>query len=87
MNILSSLNLIPLGPYHSLMYGRSLYFNINKAKVELEFKPKISTRRMFIESYEWYLDFVKSNKLKGKGSKHQKPINESFLKVLRWFSK
>ena len=87
MNILSLLNLIPLGPYHSLMYGRSLYFNINKAQVELEFKPKISTERMFIESYEWYLDFVRSNKLKGKGSKHQKPINESLLKVLRWFSK
>ena len=35
MKISSSLGLSPLGSYHSLMYGRSMYFDITKAKADL----------------------------------------------------
>ena len=35
MNFTSLLRLSPLGPYHSLMYGRSLYFDISKIQVEM----------------------------------------------------
>ena len=50
MNVFSKLNLIPLGHYHSLMYGRSLYFNTSKAKEELGFESKVTTNEMFSES-------------------------------------
>ena len=50
MNIFSKLGLIPLAPYHSLMYGRSLYFSIDKAKKDLNFEPKVSTNKMFQEA-------------------------------------
>ena len=36
MNGTSALGLSPLGPYHALMYGRSLYFDISKAQKELD---------------------------------------------------
>ena len=55
MNISSKMKLSPLGPYHSLMYGRSLFFDINKAESELGFIPKYTTGEMFRESYDWFI--------------------------------
>ena len=84
MNITSMMRLIPLGPYHSLMYGRSLYFNINKAKKELGFFPKYNTSEMLCESYDWFLNNQQSIIKDNKGSIHRKPVKEALLKVLRW---
>ena len=86
MNILSKLRLIPLGPYHSLMYGRSLYFNINKAIKDLNFKPQYSTDEMFRESYDWYLSNYGSWNDEKTLSAHRKPTKEAFLKILKWLS-
>jgi nucleoside-diphosphate-sugar epimerase len=55
MKITSSLGISPLGAYHSLMYGRSMYFDIARPKAELGWSPRYSNVEMFIESYEWYL--------------------------------
>ena len=38
MNLTSAVGLSPLGPYHAMMYGKSLYFDITKAKTELGWK-------------------------------------------------
>ncbi len=40
MNATSRLGLSPLGSYHSLMYGRSLYFDTNRAERELSWSPR-----------------------------------------------
>jgi hypothetical protein len=87
MNVFSKLGLIPLGPYHSLMYGRSLYFDINKSKLELDYNPKFSTKKMFQESYDWYLKNIESLKNNNSVSNHKKPSNESFLIFVKYFSK
>jgi len=55
MEACSILRLSPLGSYHSLMYGRSMYFDITKASRQLEWAPKYSNDDMFIESYRWYV--------------------------------
>jgi nucleoside-diphosphate-sugar epimerase len=55
MEITSKLGLSPLGAYHSLMYGRSMYYDISKAQTELGWTPKHSNQEMFRESYDWYL--------------------------------
>lgn len=55
MNITSFFGLSPLGPYHSLMYGRSMYFDISKAEKKLGFKPKYSNNQMLLEAYEYYV--------------------------------
>tara|TARA_B100000287_G_scaffold251893_1_gene236687 strand:- start:3682 stop:4731 length:1050 start_codon:yes stop_codon:yes gene_type:complete len=87
MNITSKLRLTPLAPYHAMMYGRSLYFNIDKAKKELGFNPKYSTREMFRESYNWFKkNYDKDDKI-NKVSIHKGPVKESMLKILRWISK
>ena len=41
MKLTSLLGLSPLGAYHSLMYGRSMYFDISKAEKELELESQI----------------------------------------------
>ena len=55
MNLTSALGLSPLGAYHALMYGRSLYFDSSKAQRELNWQPRYSTDQMFAQSYDWYL--------------------------------
>ena len=86
MNITSALRLSPLSPYHSLMYGRSLYFDINKAKLELGFTPKRTTNEMFRESYDWFINNLDSMEYDENTSAHRKPVKEAILKVVRWIS-
>lgn len=54
MKTTSALGLSPLGAYHALMYGRSMYFDISRAVGELGWKPRWSNDEMFVQSYDWY---------------------------------
>ena len=87
MNITSVLGLSPLGPYHSLMYGRSMYFDISKAQNELGFYPTYSNIDMFIESYDWY---IRNRDIILHGNKdmshHRSRLNEGVLKIFKWVS-
>jgi len=87
MNLTSVLGLSPLGPYHSLMYGRSMYFDISKAKNELGFNPKYSNIEMLTESFDWYVKnrhiILNENK---DISPHRSRLNEGVLKILKWMS-
>ena len=84
MNITSKLNLTPLAPYHSLMYGRSLYFNSEKSKKELGFTPKFSTSKMFEESYDWFLKNINLINNNSELSMHKKPLDEKLLRLIKW---
>jgi len=55
MRICWSLGLSPLAPYHTLMYGKPMYYDISKAKVQLGWQPVFSNNEMFEDSYRWYL--------------------------------
>ena len=59
---LSKINLIPLQEYHFKVYGKSIFFDISKAKKILNWKPKFSNIESIIASYENYL--LIKNKLK-----------------------
>lgn len=67
------------------MYGRSLYLDINKSKMELNYTLKFSTEKMFQESYDWYLKNIESLKNDNSKSNHKKPLNESFLIFVKYF--
>jgi nucleoside-diphosphate-sugar epimerase len=54
MQITSMLGLSPLGPYHWLMYGRSLYFDVSRPQCELQWQPRWSNAEMICQSYDWY---------------------------------
>ncbi len=56
MRASSALRLSPLGSYHSLMYGQSMYFDIDLARRNLDWNPRFSNEQMLIESYEYYIN-------------------------------
>ncbi|WP_136620874.1 MULTISPECIES: NAD-dependent epimerase/dehydratase family protein [Mesorhizobium] len=80
-NLASTLGLSPLGPYHSLMYGRSMYFDISKAQRELDFMPKYSNSQMIIETYNWY-QANKASLSKGGASRHKSPVKQQILALV-----
>jgi nucleoside-diphosphate-sugar epimerase len=82
MKVTSAVGLSPLGAYHALMYGRSLYFDISKARSELNWQPRFSTDEMLAQSYEWYL--VNREKLaRSGGSPHRSAVREGVLSLVK----
>jgi nucleoside-diphosphate-sugar epimerase len=84
MKLTGAVGLSPLGPYHSLMYGRSFYFDITKAKTELGWHPRYSNEEMLIESYKWYLQNRGKVLAGGGGSHHRSAVKQGILTLLRW---
>ncbi len=75
-------HLIPLAPYHWLLYGESLYFDCSKAIDELGWTATRSNAAMMLESYDWYL--AHRDSLHDGGSVHQSPARLGALKVLKY---
>jgi len=85
MKLTSALGLSPLGAYHALMYGRSMYFDVSKAKQDLGWQPKFSNNEMFIDSYEWYLQ-NRSEVLGQTGaSHHRSAVKQGVLKMVKFY--
>jgi nucleoside-diphosphate-sugar epimerase len=86
MKLTSTLRLSPLGPYHSLMYGRSLYFDISRPKAELGWQPRWSAAEMICESYDWYLAH-KQQVLQCAGtSAHRSAVKQGILALVKQLS-
>jgi nucleoside-diphosphate-sugar epimerase len=84
MHVAGALGLSPLGPYHALMYGRSLYFDISKARTELGWKPRFSNDDMFVQSYEWYLQNREVASLTDRASRHRSAVRQGILGCLKF---
>lgn len=74
--------LVPLAPYHWLLYGESLYFDCSKAQSELDWEATRSNAEMMIESYDWFC--AHRDSLDAGGSAHQSPAKMGALKVLEY---
>lgn len=85
MKMAGALGVSPLGPYHALMYGRSLYFDGAKAKSELGWGPRYSNNEMLVESYEWYLKNREAVQRTHGASHHRSPVKPGILKLARRF--
>jgi nucleoside-diphosphate-sugar epimerase len=55
MRVTAALGLSPLAPYHWIMYGRSLWFDVSRARDELGWRARWSNEEMICQSYDWYL--------------------------------
>jgi nucleoside-diphosphate-sugar epimerase len=83
MKITSALGLSPLGAYHALMYGRSLYFDIAKAQQELGWQPRRSTDEMFAQSYDWYLANREKILSAHHASHHRSSVKQGILSLVK----
>ena len=88
MKSTSAIGLSPLGAYHALMYGHSMYFDISHAQQKLAYNPQYSNNAMFRENYDWYVQNRQAI-LSGSvsGSKHQSALKQKALKLLPFFLK
>lgn len=80
--------LSPLGPYHALMYGRSLWFDIRKAREELGYRPRFGNVEMVCQSYDWYVAHRGEVLARRGGSPHSMAVKQGVLgvvpKLLAW---
>lgn len=83
MRATSALGVSPLGAYHSLMYGRSMYFDITKARTTLGWEPRHSNESMFVASYEWYLDHRDEVLAAGPASPHRSAVRQGVLSAVK----
>jgi hypothetical protein len=82
MELTSILGLSPLGPYHSLMYGRDMYFDLTPVMTALGWRATRSNEEMLIESYEHYLSHRDEILRRRGASRHRSPIAFGLLRLL-----
>jgi nucleoside-diphosphate-sugar epimerase len=83
MRLTSTLGLSPLGPYHALMYGRSLFFDLKKPKEELGWSAVHGNVEMFCESYDWYVANREAVLASRGASHHRSALNEGILSLVK----
>ncbi|HEV7558793.1 MAG TPA: NAD-dependent epimerase/dehydratase family protein [Kofleriaceae bacterium] len=90
MNVTSRLGISPLGAYHALMYGRSMYFDLTRTKRELGWSPRYSNIEMFVASYDWYVAHRAEVLGRHDMSHHRSPVRQGVLRAvsvgLGWLS-
>lgn len=84
MKVTSRSGLSPLGPYHALMYGRSMYFDSHKAKKALGMTFHYSNIEMIIDSYEWYVTNRDHVLTVTHQSHHRSPLKAGILNMVQW---
>jgi nucleoside-diphosphate-sugar epimerase len=76
------LGMSPLGPYHALMYGRALWFDISKAQRELGYAPRYSNVEMLCHSYDWYLAHRDGILARHDASPHSMAVDQRALRLV-----
>lgn len=82
MSITSKLGLSPLGDYHTLMYGREMFFDVSETKRVLGWEPRYSNAEMIAESYDWYVAHRDEVLARKNASHHRSPVKLGVLKLL-----
>ncbi|HEX4336494.1 MAG TPA: NAD-dependent epimerase/dehydratase family protein [Polyangiaceae bacterium] len=82
MAVTSKLGLSPLGDYHTLMYGREMYFDMSETESALGFVPHYSNAEMIAESYDWYVAHRDEVLARKDASHHRSPVRLGVLKLL-----
>lgn len=84
MDWTSRTGISPLGAYHSLMYGRSMYFELERTKRELGWSPRFGNVEMFCDSYDWYLAHRSEVLGRHGASQHRSAVKQGVLRAVGW---
>ena len=85
MRASAALGITPFAPYHWLMYGRSMWFDIEHVRDALGWTPQWSTDEMFAESYD---AFVANRATSSEGSSpHRRSPKAGALAALKRFTR
>jgi nucleoside-diphosphate-sugar epimerase len=84
MKVTSRAGLSPLGAYHSLMYGRAMYFDLTRTRRELGWSARFGNVEMFCDSYDWYLRHRDEVLTRHGASHHRSPVRQGVLRAVGW---
>jgi nucleoside-diphosphate-sugar epimerase len=87
MRVTACLGLTPFAPYHWLMYSRSMWFDIEHAREELEWQPRYSNDEMLAESYDWFLVNRADPATTSSASPHQRTPTSRLLSTAKWLTR
>lgn len=76
----AALRIAPFAPYHWLMYGRSMWFDIDDAIATTGWRPRWSNDEMFRQSYEW---FVENRSREEGSSQHRRSARQGALSLVK----
>lgn len=82
MRLTSALHLSPLAPYHWLMYGESMYFDVAPAREALGWTPRYGNDEMLAESYDWYVAHREEILKSRSRSPHRSALNQGILRLV-----
>ncbi len=82
MAALSRVGLAPFGPYHWMMYGREMWFDLTDAHEQLGWRGRVDTDAMFRDSYDWYLAH-RDDPASGSASHHRSPARQGALRAVK----
>jgi nucleoside-diphosphate-sugar epimerase len=78
MRMSARLGLSPFAPYHWLMYSKSMWFDIDHACEQLDWRPVWSTDEMFAQSYDWFVGNRAATDVEG-ASHHRRTVRQGVL--------
>ena len=84
MRAASALGLAPFAPYHWLMYSKSMWFDLQHLKDQLDFTPNWSTESMFAQSYDWFVAHrAEVEADDADRSRHRRPARQGALSLMK----
>jgi nucleoside-diphosphate-sugar epimerase len=83
LRLLDRLGLSPLTTFHYKTIDADFYFDITKARSDLDWVPTMSNADCMRRAYDWYRD---NEAAMQRGEGHRKAPDEGLLRVLRRFS-
>ena len=82
MKATARLGLTPFAPYHWLMYAKSMWFDVEHAREQLDWEPRFSTDEMFAQSYDWFLA-NRATTERGDASHHRRTTPQGALRLAK----
>lgn len=81
MRTAAAVRLAPFAPYHWLMYGRSMWFDIEHAQRLLGWQPRWSNAEMLADSYDWFV--AHRAEATAGSSPHRRASHQGALRLLK----
>ena len=82
MHATARIGLTPFAPYHWLMYSRSMWFDLDHARIGLGWEPRWSTDEMFAQSYDWFVAHRAATRDDG-ASHHRRSARQGVLAMIK----
>jgi len=87
MRLSAAAGLTPFAPYHWLMYGRPMWFDIEHVTAGLGWQPRYSNEEMLAESYDWYVANRRLAARGASGSPHRRASSSVLLSAVKTFTR